>query len=82
MLRNAAAGDQPRHVATPLGQAVKVTAEGLRSGQVYKFVLDDAQLARLDASPDAEPFDGDPQRFRLGAEVRGCSLTTATGSRP
>src|SRR4051812_41210258 len=56
-------------VALPLGDAVKVIAKGVRTGQVHEPVLNDEQLARLDASPEKEPFDGDPQRFRLGVEA-------------
>jgi hypothetical protein len=56
-------------VAVPLGQAVKIIAKGLRTGQVHEPVLDDAQLARLEASPEKEPFDGDPHTFRLGVEA-------------
>src|SRR5262249_12635439 len=56
-------------VAVPLGASVKVVAKGLRTGQVHEPILDDAQLARLEASPRTEPFDGDPSRFRLGVEA-------------
>jgi superfamily II DNA or RNA helicase len=56
-------------VTVPLGEAVKVIAKGLRTSQVYEPVLSADQLARLDASPDKEPFDGDPHRFRLGVEA-------------
>jgi superfamily II DNA or RNA helicase len=61
-------------VAVPLGQSVKVIARGLRTGQVHEPVLDDEQLARLEASPEKEPFDGDPQRFRLGIEAMRLGL--------
>ena len=47
-------------VTIPLGDAVKVIAEGLRTGQVHKPVLSAEQLARLEASPEKEPFDGEP----------------------
>jgi superfamily II DNA or RNA helicase/tetrahydromethanopterin S-methyltransferase subunit G len=56
-------------VAVPLGQAVKVIAKGLRTGQVHEPVLNDEQLAQLEASPEKEPFDGDPHKFRLGIEA-------------
>jgi len=56
-------------VALPLGQSVKVIAKGLRTGQVHEPVLNDEQLARLEASPEKEPFDGDPLHFRLGVEA-------------
>src|ERR1700726_678015 len=56
-------------VIVPLGEAVKVIAKGLRTSQVYEPVLNAEQLGRLDASPEKEPFDGDPHRFRLGVEA-------------
>src|SRR4051812_29439283 len=56
-------------VALPLGDAVKVIAKGLRTGQVHEPVLNAEQLARLEASPDKEPFDGDSHKFRLGVEA-------------
>lgn len=56
-------------ITLPLGTSVKIVAKGLHSGQVHEPVLDDAQLARLVASPDKEPFDGDPLHFRLGVEA-------------
>jgi hypothetical protein len=56
-------------VAVPMGDAVKVVAKGLRTGQVHEPVLNAEQLARLEASPEKEPFDGDPHKFRLGIEA-------------
>src|SRR5437667_7816361 len=52
-------------VTVPLGEAVKVIAKGLRTSQVYEPVLSAEQLGRLEASPEKEPYDGDPHRFRL-----------------
>lgn len=56
-------------VAVPMGEAVKVVAKGLRTGQVHEPVLNTAQLTQLEASPEKEPFDGDPLKFRLGVEA-------------
>src|SRR3954471_15451517 len=56
-------------IAVPLGEAVKVIAKGLRTGQVHEPVLNPEQVAKLEASPEKEPFDGDPHRFRLGVEA-------------
>src|SRR5437773_4404653 len=56
-------------VAVPLGEAVKVIAKGLKTGQVHEPVLSAEQLAQLEACPEKEPFDGDPHRFRLGVEA-------------
>ena len=56
-------------VAVPMGGAVKLTGKGLRTNQVYEPILNAEQLAQLQASPEREPFDGDPQKFRLGIEA-------------
>ena len=56
-------------VALPMGDAVKVVAKGLRTGQVHEPVLNGEQLAKLEASPEKEPFNGDPHKFRLGVEA-------------
>ena len=56
-------------VAVPMGNAVKVVAKGLRTGQVHEPVLNGEQLAKLEASAEKEPFDGDPHKFRLGVEA-------------
>jgi hypothetical protein len=56
-------------VTVPLGEAIKVIAKGLRTGQVYEPVFSDDLLSRLEASPEKEPFNGDPHRFRLGVEA-------------
>src|ERR1700730_3894320 len=56
-------------VTIPLGEAVKGIAKGLRTGQVHEPVLNTEQLSRLEATPEKEPFDGDPLHFRLGIEA-------------
>lgn len=56
-------------VAATMGGAVKLTGKGLRTNQVYELILNADQLAQLEASPEREPFDGDPLRFRLGIEA-------------
>src|SRR5262249_45749555 len=56
-------------LAQPVGQAIKLFATGVKSGQTYQQILNAEQLATLEASPEKEPFDGDPQRFRLGIET-------------
>ncbi len=58
----------------PMGNSVKLIGKGLNSGQVHEPVLSPEQLARLEATPEAEPFDGDAQRFRLGIESIRLSL--------
>jgi hypothetical protein len=57
-------------VALPLGDAIKVIAKGLRTGQVHEPVLNDKQLARLEASPEKEPFENGihPARIQLVAD--------------
>ena len=56
-------------VAEPVGQSVKVVAEGVKSEKVYRLVLVADQLLKLEASPEHEPFDGDPLHFRLAVEA-------------
>lgn len=52
----------------PMGNSVKIIAEGLDSGKVHQPVLSPEQIAALDVSPDTKPYDGDSERFRLGIE--------------
>ncbi len=56
-------------VTVPMGDAVKLVGKGLQSGKVVEVVLSHDKLALLQTSPDLEPFDGDPHRFRLGIEA-------------
>ena len=62
-------------VAIPMGTSVKLVGKGLNTNQVHEPILSAEQLAQLVSTPEKEPFDGDPLRFRLGD--RGSS----TGSR-
>lgn len=62
-------------VAVPLGDAVKVVAKGLTTGQVHVPILNAEQLARLETSPDKEPFDVDLHKFRLGVAGLQLALT-------
>jgi superfamily II DNA or RNA helicase len=61
-------------VVTPLGDAIKIVGAGQKSGQVHQRVLRLDQLQFLDATPEQEPFDGDPERFRLGVEAARLGL--------
>ena len=38
-------------------------------GRIHEPILSAEQLAQLISSPEKEPFDGDPLRFRLGVEA-------------
>ena len=51
-----------------MGNLVKVIGKGLRTDKFYDPILDSDQLDTITASPEKEPFDGDPVRFRLGIE--------------
>ena len=53
----------------PMGDSVKLIGKGLNTGQVHEPILNSDQLTQLEASPEKEPFDGDPQKFRLGIEA-------------
>ncbi len=61
-------------VVTPLGGAVKLTGAGQKTGQVHQRVLQPDQLELLEASPQVEPFDGDPLHFKLGVEAARLGL--------
>lgn len=61
-------------VVTPLGDVVKLTGAGQKTGQVHQRVLHAQQLKLLDASPETEPFDGDPLHFKLGVEAARLGL--------
>ncbi len=58
----------------PMGDAVKLIGKGVTSKQVYEPVLNAEQLSRLEYTPEIEPFDGDPHRFRLGVEAMRLAL--------
>ncbi|MET4236339.1 superfamily II DNA or RNA helicase [Bradyrhizobium sp. LA6.10] len=55
-------------MAHDMGNLVKIIGKGLRTEKFYDSILDESQLDTITASPDREPFDGDPVRFRLGVE--------------
>jgi SNF2-related domain/Tripartite tricarboxylate transporter family receptor len=61
-------------VVTPLGDVIKIVGAGQKTGQVHQRVLRLDQLQFLDATPEREPFDGDPARFRLGVEAARLGL--------
>jgi len=57
-----------------VGASVKLVGRGLNSNQVHASILSPEQLAQLEATPDREPFDGDPTRFRIGVEAARLGL--------
>ncbi len=61
-------------VAVPMGDSVKLVGKGLNTGQVHEPILNAEQLAQLEATPDKEPFDGDPKKFRIGLEALRLAL--------
>src|SRR6202795_3272765 len=61
-------------LVTPLGDVIKIVGAGQKSGQVHQRVLRADQLQFLEATPEREPFDGDPARFRLGIEAARLAL--------
>jgi hypothetical protein len=61
-------------VVTPLGDVIKIVGAGQKTGQVHQRVLRLDQLQFLEATPEREPFDGDPERFRLGVEAARLGL--------
>jgi superfamily II DNA or RNA helicase len=61
-------------VVVPMGDAVKLIAKGLHSSKVYEPILTPEKLATLQSTPESEPFDGDPLRFRLAIEALRLAL--------
>jgi len=57
-----------------VGTSVKLVGRGLNSNQVHASILSPEQLSQLEATPDREPFDGDPARFRIGVEAARLGL--------
>jgi SNF2 family DNA or RNA helicase len=57
-----------------MGDSTKVIGAGLTTGQVHQPVLTLAEIAQLEVSPEDAPFDGDPERFRLGVEAMRLGL--------
>lgn len=56
-------------VVTARGAGMQVIGRGLNTNQVYDRILTPEQIGNLDASPETEPFDGSPRKFRLGIEA-------------
>jgi len=56
-------------VATSRGSGMQIIGRGLNSNQVYDRILTAEQLAKLEFSPETEPFDGNARKFRLGIEA-------------
>jgi hypothetical protein len=66
-------------VAIPMGTSVKLVGKGLNTNQVHEPILSAEQLAQLQSTPEKEPFDGDPIRFRLGVEALRLGLAYGIG---
>ncbi len=67
---------EPIQVITtiPVGDSIKLIGKGLKTNKVYEPILDADQISKLKLSPEKEPFDGDPAKFRLGVEAMRLSL--------
>lgn len=61
-------------VVIPMGSSVKLIAKGLHTSRVYEPILTPENIAALEGSPDVSPFDGDPQKFRVGIEAMRLAL--------
>lgn len=61
-------------LTVPMGDSLKLVGRGTKTGQAYDPVLSSSQLAALDITPDREPLDGDPERFKLGVEATRLAL--------
>jgi superfamily II DNA or RNA helicase len=53
----------------PMGGSIKLVGEGMTTGRVHQPILSPAQIAILEGSPEQQPFDGDPVKFKLGIEA-------------
>ena len=60
-------------VVAPVGDSIKVTGAGQKTGQVHQRLLTAGQLALLEAMRQ-EAFDGDPLHFKLGIEAARLGL--------
>jgi hypothetical protein len=58
----------------PIGDAIKLIGDGIETGRVHQPILTVEQIATLEISPDKDPFDGDPARFRLRIEAMRLGL--------
>jgi hypothetical protein len=58
----------------PMGEALKLIGRGVTTGMSYDPVLSPSQLAVLEVSPEREPLDGNPDRFKLGIEAARLAL--------
>jgi len=56
-------------VATSRGVGMQIIGRGLNTNQVYDRILTSEQIGKLEASPETEPFNGSPRKFRLGIEA-------------
>jgi SNF2 family DNA or RNA helicase len=57
-----------------MGGSVKLVGEGMTTGRVHQPILSTAQIAILEGSPEQQPFDGDPVKFKLGIEALRLSI--------
>ncbi|NQT80773.1 MAG: DUF3883 domain-containing protein [Candidatus Aminicenantes bacterium] len=52
-----------------MGESIKIIGEGMNTGKVHQPILTKLQLEQIELSPEVQPFDGDPEKFRLGIEA-------------
>ncbi len=58
----------------PVGPALRIGGQGLRTQRYHERVLEVTRLATLRVIPAEAAFDGDPSRFRLGIEAARLGL--------
>ena len=58
----------------PMGDSIKIVGEGMQTGKVHQPILKEDQIAQLEFSSNKKPYDGDPQKFRLGIEALRLAL--------
>lgn len=62
---------EPIRVITTIqmGESIKIVGEGMNTGKVHQPIFTKSQLEEIELSPEVQPFDGDPEKFRLGIEA-------------
>lgn len=61
-------------ITISMGESVKLIGKGLKTGKVHDPILNAEQLAKLEATPDKVPFDGEARNFRLAVEAMRLAL--------
>lgn len=61
-------------IVIPMGESIKLIGKGIKTSGFYDRVLTQEQVSTLTSTPEKEPFDGEPFRFKLGIEAMRLGL--------